>query len=404
MDRNIALYPWFRFFQNLMFWHGIWFLYFQRTLSAADAILLYVVYDIATTALEVPSGYLSDRWGRKIALVASAASGLVGAFLLTTGNSFIAFALAQAALGASMAFTSGTDSALLYESLAAAARADEVERQELRAWRFGFVAPALAAVLGGAMALHSFLLPFLFGVFAYGATLWIALGFREPAHSDRPVPQGAELMRLTSLRAALTEPVLVWLFCLGLLMYVFSHVPYVFGQPFIFEALKSAGLETEAPLVSGMVSAAMMILSVIASLFALRLRERLGLPAILLLAFAMQIGVIAVLALTASTLAIAVLFLRMVPDSLSRPFILARIQPVLSDESRATYLSLRSFAARLVFSASLWFASLGASGEGEMAYDELRAVLGVYVLAGLIGLGALLLAAQRLPIEANPQA
>ena len=69
--RNIMLYPWFRFAQGLLFWHGVWFLYFQNTLSAADAILLYVVYDIATTALEVPSGYMSDRWGRLITLIAS---------------------------------------------------------------------------------------------------------------------------------------------------------------------------------------------------------------------------------------------------------------------------------------------------------------------------------------------
>ena len=25
--RNIALYPWFKFFQNLLFWQAIWFLF-----------------------------------------------------------------------------------------------------------------------------------------------------------------------------------------------------------------------------------------------------------------------------------------------------------------------------------------------------------------------------------------
>ena len=38
MQRNIALYPWFKFVQQLLFWQAIWFLYFESRLSAAEAI------------------------------------------------------------------------------------------------------------------------------------------------------------------------------------------------------------------------------------------------------------------------------------------------------------------------------------------------------------------------------
>ena len=399
MTRNIALYPWFRFFQNLLFWQAVWFLVFQSRLSAAEAILLYVVYDVTTTALEVPSGYMSDRWGRRITLIASAVCGVLAALLLATGNSFAALALGQAVMGASMAFASGTDTALLYESLAATDRADETEAQELRAWRFSFTALALSAVTGGAMALWFQTLPFFATALGFAGMLGIALRFSEPRHSHPEPPQGAEVTRLGSLGAALRDPVLAWLFVLGAVMYVFSHVPYIFGQPFILEALRHAGYAAEAPLVSGAVTSTMMVVSVLASLFALQLRRAIGLPAILLLAFAMQIGVIAVLMLTDSMLAIAVLFLRMVPDSLSRPFILARIQPVLSNQSRATYLSLRSLFARLIFAVTLWSASLSASSVGDMAHTEIATVLGWYTAVGLVVLAVLALVARRLPIE-----
>ena len=43
--RNISLYPWFKFFQNLLFWQATWFLFFQSELSAAEAILIYVFAD-----------------------------------------------------------------------------------------------------------------------------------------------------------------------------------------------------------------------------------------------------------------------------------------------------------------------------------------------------------------------
>ena len=402
MTRNIALYPWFRFLHGLLFWHGVWFLYFQDKLSAADAILLYVAADIAATALEVPSGYLSDRVGRRITLIVSALTGLVGAVLLVMGNGFGVFVLGQVALGASTAFVSGTDSALLYESLVGTGRAEETERQEVRAWRFSFVAAALAAVVGGGMALFQPVLPFVAGALAFAGMLTIAWMFAEPAHAapaPGAAPQGAEIMRLASLRAAFREPVLLWLFALGLTMYVFSHIPYVFGQPFILQALEGAGFSGQAPLVRGVVSAAMLSVSVLASLIAPSLRARIGLAAILLLAFGMQIGLIAVLSLTSSAVAIGFLFLRMVPDSFSRPFILARIQPLLSDDSRATYLSLRSFAGRLLFAATLWLSSFVASDQAEMAQSELRTVLGWYAIVGVVIFAALVLAQRRIAIE-----
>ena len=397
--RNIALYPWFQFGRNLVFWQAIWFLFFQSRLSAAEAILLYAIYDIGTTALEVPSGYMSDRIGRRFTLLASGLATFFGAALLTFGDGFAAFAVAQVFLGASTAFNSGTDSALLYESLAAEERQDEVEAQELRAWRFSFTALALSAVLGGVMSFHGETLPFALSTLAAAAVLVITLRFHEPPHRAASAPQGSELMRLATLGPALAQPVLVWLFLLSVLMYGFSHIPFVFGQPFILEALEGVGLATEAPIVSGATSAVMMVLSVAASLVALRLRHGIGLTAILLLAFAMQIALVAVLALTNSIYAIALLFFRMVPNAFSQPFILARTQPLLVDDSRATYLSLRSFCARLLFAASLYVASLSTPASRQMAYGDLQQVLGWYVAAGAAALIALAFWARRIRIE-----
>ena len=90
----------------------------------------------------------------------------------------------------------------------------------------------------------------------------------------------------------------------------------------------------------------------------------------------------------------AILFIRMVPDSLSSPFIVARIQPLLSDESRATFLSLKSLAGRLLFASSLWLASFQTTSVGEMTHGEIRSVLVWYV--AVIGLAV---AARRVPVD-----
>lgn len=399
MDRNVAFYPWFKFLQNMLFWQAVWFLYFQSELSAAEAVLLYAIYDVATTAMEVPSGYMSDRLGRRVTLLASAVAGLAGAALLGLGTGFAVFAAAQILLGAGSAFASGTDSALLYESLAARGRADEIERQELRAWRFSFVALALSAFLGGLMSTWNASLPFLASAAAFVGVLVITIGFREPGRTDAELPQGAELLRLGSLRAALTEPVLVWLFALAVLMYVFSHILFVFGQPFILQALQARGLEQDAPAISGIVSALMMLISVLASMVAPVLRRRLGLPLILLVAFGLQIALSGTLAVTDAAPAIAVLFLRMVPNSLARPFILARVQPMLKNDSRATYLSLQSLAGRLILAASLFLASFVIGDQAVMGHDDIRLILGWYAGAGIVCLCLLAVLAGRLPID-----
>lgn len=398
LARNIPLYRWSRFLRSLIFWQAIWFLYFQQTLSAAEAILLYVIYDLATLLLEVPSGYLSDRLGRKMTLLTSAITGLCAAILLVLGDSFAAFALANGLLGASMAFASGTDEAMLFESLKSLGRAEEVERQEVIAWRWSFTALAVSAILGGALGMVDLWLPYLGVVAAYAALVWVTLRFTEPARRT-DLDEGGELLRLSRLAGTFRNPVLVWMFALGTLMYGFSHLPFIFGQPFILSALDALGLGSTAPVISGAVSATMMAISVAVSLVALPLRRALGLPALLLCAFGLQIAISGAMALTDSLFVVAILLLRMVPDALSRPFILGRVQPLLDDDSRATWLSLQSLSGRLVFATAMTAGAVSTTDAGQMPYADIRAILTVATLLGIAALLTLALTARRISVD-----
>lgn len=394
MKRNVALYPWHHFFHNLVFWQATWFLYFQNALSASEAIFLYVVYDISVTVLEVPSGYMSDRLGRRVTLIASALAYAIGLVLLGLGGAFAVLLAGQILLGAARAFVSGTDTALLYQSLAAAGRAGDMEQQSLRAWRFGFTGLGLSAVTGGAMALIWDSLPFFASAAALGGALICAWQFREPPQEGEMIR--SERARLRDLLARFRNPVLAWLFVLGVVMYGYSHIPFVFGQPFIAQALDGTGFSTQAPLVSGVITALMMGLSVLVSLVAPAIRARLGLFTLLLVAFGMQIGLAGALALSGSVFAIALLLLRMVPDSLSTPFIQAHLQPLLGDETRATFMSIKSFVGRLFFAASLWLAAVNTNAVGEMPLGDIQMVLGWYVGVGLVIFAGLFVGAWHL--------
>ncbi|NNE22729.1 MAG: MFS transporter [Rhizobiales bacterium] len=380
MQRNIKLYPWFQACRNLLFWQAVWFLYFQNVLSAAEAVMLAAIYDIGTLILEVPSGYMSDRIGRRITLITATLATLAGCVMLGLGSSFYVFALAQIMLGAGSAFVSGTDHALLYDSLIEDGRQDDVAWHEARAWRFTFAALAISAMIGGLISMYAMHMAFLATALTAAAALVLTMLLQEPAHRDdgfTPLAQGKAILERLRHRG------LAWLFTLSVAMYVFSHVPFVFAQPFINEVLAGIGFAAETPAVSGAIVASMMLTSVAAAWFALPLARRIGKTGIFLLALAMQVGLVAVLAFTVHPAALALLLLRMVPDAFARPMILAYVQPRLKSSYRATYLSLQSLIGRLILAASLFAISFAVPDNSILRQADLQAVLPWYVGAGL---------------------
>ncbi|MGR3493335.1 MAG: MFS transporter [Shimia sp.] len=379
VQRNIALYPWFRFCQNLLFYQAIWFLYFQDTLGAAEAILLYALFEVATTVLEVPSGYASDRLGRRITLIASAACGVIAIGLQINAETFATFAIAQLFLGGMFAFASGTDSALLYESLTAEGRSGDTERQELRAWRFAFTALAISALIGGVAAYVDFRIAYILTTAALIGALVLACMFKEPPHEDRT---GTFATDWTALRKCLARPVLIWLFTIFAAIHIFGHLPFVFGQPFILEVLNTIGLGAETPPITGAILFIMLMLSLAASLAVEPLRRRMRMGTVILIAFAVQIGISAALAMSSSVAILSVLLLRMLPSAFLAPLITARIQGELSDRVRATFVSLKSFTASMIFAGTLALSATWAGETQTLPISTIQTVLWVYVAAG----------------------
>lgn len=344
---------------------------------------------------------MSDRLGRRITLILAIVVKIAGALMLAFGDTFWVFAAAQVLLGASMAFASGTDTSLLYESLNRAGRGPEIQTHEQRAWRFSFTALALSAVLGGLLAAIAPMWAFLATAVAALVALAIALRFVEPAHAmDQPPPITGRA-GLAAVTRAIRHPTLAWLFLLAAGMYTFSHVPFVFGQPFILEAINTADLGLDASTVSGAVSAIMMLVSVGTSWLAPVLQRRFGVGPIFLFALGLQVGLIACLAITNHPAAIALLFLRMVPNSLAGPYILARIHPLIADATRATYLSVQSFCGRLVFAATLFLSALVANTGSNLTYEEIRIILCIYAIAGAALLAALAITRHRAGLDAG---
>ncbi len=165
----------------LMLTMPILFLFYRDNgLATQELFLLKSVYSLSIVALEVPSGYLGDVWGRKASLVLGSILGFIGFALYCFATGFWAFMVCEIILGVGQSFISGSDSALLYDSLQASKKEKEYLKIEGRMISAGNFAEAVAAPLGVLIAMVSLRTPFFFQAIIAFAAVPAALTLVEP--------------------------------------------------------------------------------------------------------------------------------------------------------------------------------------------------------------------------------
>ena len=93
-------------------------LFFQDNgLNLKEVMILQGVYSFAVAIMEIPSGYIADVFGRKHTLSAGAILCFLGFLIISLSFSFWYFLIGEIILGIGSSFISGSDSALLYDSL-----------------------------------------------------------------------------------------------------------------------------------------------------------------------------------------------------------------------------------------------------------------------------------------------
>src|SRR2546423_14582118 len=162
-------------------WVPIWVVFLQRKgLSLTQVGLLEGVAWTITAFLEVPTGAIADRWGRKASIAVGASLYGLAMFLILSAALSPAFLLGYALWNPSFAFVSGADSALLYDSLKADGRASEAAKQSGRYAAIELGSQGIAALLGAALATVDITLCFtICGILGIVATALI-LTVREP--------------------------------------------------------------------------------------------------------------------------------------------------------------------------------------------------------------------------------
>lgn len=130
VKQNPRLLFWGRAFVGAKFLSAIMVLfYMHRGLTLNEVFMMSIVWSITSLLLEVPSGYLADRIGRKRTILLGTALLLLAYGVKFVAQGFWPFAAVFFLMSASFSCYSGTMEALLYESLVEMGRDKEMNAQ-----------------------------------------------------------------------------------------------------------------------------------------------------------------------------------------------------------------------------------------------------------------------------------
>ncbi len=228
-----------RFLQNLSFAAPIQTLFFQaRGLSLGQIMILQSILLGSVLLLEIPTGMLGDRIGKKRSVVLGVACALLAWIPWFLATDVWTFSIAFALLGASQAFISGSDQALLYELLASKGKQKDMQKtygMYLAMSTFGF---ALAGLIGGFLAMEQTLAEFM-RLYAFSAAAQIFaftlfLSVREPTLpvSDVQIAPTEHRILFTALHVLRNKRGLRRIVMLSVLTAPFSVALLTFFQPY----------------------------------------------------------------------------------------------------------------------------------------------------------------------------
>ncbi|MBI3289701.1 MAG: hypothetical protein HYZ74_09315 [Elusimicrobia bacterium] len=154
-------------------------------LTLPQVLLLQAWFFFWIFLLEIPTGAVADRFGRKASLICASVCLVAATAIYGTGRGLFRYLLAEVIWAASAAFASGTDEAMVYDSLKAGGEESRSKTALARLASFEIGAIAVAAPIGSLMAARWGLrAPMLSMLAPFSLGLLVCLTLREPPSAE----------------------------------------------------------------------------------------------------------------------------------------------------------------------------------------------------------------------------
>ncbi|MBI5484732.1 MAG: MFS transporter [Deltaproteobacteria bacterium] len=334
----------FSFLQMTLFPMAIITLFWkdQIGLSLTQILLLQGILSVSMVLMEYPSGYISDRIGYRVSLTLASLLGMLGWGIYTVATSFAHVMIAEILLGTSLAFISGSDSALLYETLKQEGSELDYARHQGRMGGYSQAGEALGAVFAGGMYAAAPLLPFFLQIGVWFLALLLTRAMVEPPREITPhAGHLAEALR-TARYAFVENKSLRYTILLNTVLGIASFYPVWLVQPYMQQA--GVPLTWFGPVWCG-ANLTVAIFSLASHRTTSYLGERLMVPMFLILIVIGYVGLGAIGGLWGFLFYYLLTTMR----GLRGPMMLNITQKECPSANRAGILSLQSLCFRLLF-------------------------------------------------------
>ncbi|OGE81214.1 MAG: hypothetical protein A3H72_03530 [Candidatus Doudnabacteria bacterium RIFCSPLOWO2_02_FULL_48_8] len=355
--------------------------FLENGLSMSQILLLQAFFSLVIVLVEIPSGYWSDLFGRKNAIVIGCVLNFVGISIYALSHGFFGFLFAELALGIGAGFISGADSALLYDSLLNLDNPDEYKKYEGKKNFFESGSEGIASIIGGFLAVISLRTPFYAQAVLVFFSIPIALSLVEPARSTLNNIEGNFKTLWRVVKFSLHEHAEVkWLIIYSSLISASGIGVVWFIQPF----LAQVGLPLA---LFGIAWAILQFATAVTAFYAHRIESFFGKTASLVsLTFLTLTGYMLVAKFGAIWIIPAFLIFYFV-RGINTPVLKDYVNRLISSDIRATVLSIKNLIARLIFAIVGPFVGWAADAYSIQTAFFLSGIL--FFLSGLVAVGFL---------------
>ena len=387
LERNLQLILAHRACTSSFVYLVVFVLFTRERFGISGVLEIAALTYLFIVALEVPSGWMSDRLGRVLTLRIAACSFVIAQICyLAVDDQFALVIVGVFFVSAGHAFLSGTDVSFHYDTLEALDRGDEYAESQSKVAALGFWVRAVSALVGGLVGLIDLRLTFAISLGIAIVQLAVTCLFVEPP--QRGALADGFIRQLGKCVGYLRNGFMGWIFFYGIALVVLEHVAFTVMQPWLTEALDKSPDELGAtPLVSGVLFAAVAVFGALAARQSAMLGNRFGTIPTLIGIGVVSAVIVTGMALSFSLLILGLMALRSVQSAIAPVLISAAVAPRTEQRHRATLLSINSLAGRLVYGTMLWVLSVDAEDD-PLPFLRIMSVISWGLIVVLLATGS----------------
>lgn len=342
-SRNIPLLYLIKIFQWFMVYMPVVFLFYRENhFSVTELFVLHAIYSVIIVVLEIPSGYVADIRGRKMALVLGTFLGVVGFLAYSLSYTLLGFIIAEIVLGIGESLLSGADTALLYDTLLQQKREHEYVKTEGKITACGSLAEAMAGLFVSIVVLQPVRLDYYIQTGVALLAFVAALFLTEPkVHSVREKPGMKDIFTIVNYtlnKNRLLRNLILFSSVIGFASLTMAW----FAQPIFSAVLLPQNFY-------GYAWVGLNLLVAGGSLLAARLSRFDVRKTFILITIPMSLGFIA-MALSLNYWVVIAFVIFYVTRGFAHPLLKKHINEQTESHQRATVLSVRSLLIRILYS------------------------------------------------------